>query len=722
MTAAWARLGGRSSPRTVIAFFLEQTTSSFHRPIVLTFDRRTYTSAAAWPISNNEPPPRSSNDEQQPHITLTSLDLKLRRLATLNGGITINPRSPKRVSHLLYNNGEGPTNKAALERIITHDDDHHDEDDRAYDSNRKEIAKLVLQCRELLAAATNYNDDKCENGGVDVQQQKRLLSSPSQLTFTSSSTRKYSNSALLDTMNTPETIIEDDDTNIAQMETKSSFPIIEAAIKNTVSPTMNAYEQLVLNLFPNGTERNNNEEEHYNISLHHATDTDTNLTNYIIHPYWIEPLLSLTKLASRSLVKQLSISTKCPMGYDPTASNLSQQQQQRGSTTTAATLSSTTASPLLSYVRNQKLLYFRDVVILTRVGDFYEAYGIDAIMLVEHCGLNPMALKARAGCPWRNIQDTLDKLTNSGFRVAVYEEDDRERKEGNGKWKRMSEGNDEVELVVDTSDVDGSVGDSGNGSKGNKLKTRYLSQVVSSANPTYMHGLVLSDDYSVGGGGDLSFTGRNYVGVIALNAGYTLVEICAEKRTAVISERLTSEAVCCRLAAFPPADPIFYVPPSMTGSPQRTDRLPFLPWMQKQQTSRSGRMLVGKVQVKTLPSSLVVGPRHGLSDIERAKQTIVSAFLRLEEYDHRVFLIVPSDEETRTQVDDSDTRGLYSRRHAIILTHDYNYPSATFRNCNTAWSNGRSCYALSNIVIVAGFSTSVDTTLSSSVASHPSTS
>ena len=74
-----------------------------------------------------------------------------------------------------------------------------------------------------------------------------------------------------------------------------------------------------------------------------------------------------------------------------------------------------------------------------------------------------------------------------------------------------------------------------------------------------MHGLVLSDDYGVGGStasnedtlssshGDLSTPGCNYVGVIALNAGYTLVEICADERTAMISERLTSEAVCCRL-------------------------------------------------------------------------------------------------------------------------------------------------------------------------------
>ena len=30
------------------------------------------------------------------------------------------------------------------------------------------------------------------------------------------------------------------------------------------------------------------------------------------------------------------------------------------------------------------------MVLLIRVGDFYEAYGLDALMLVEHANLNPM--------------------------------------------------------------------------------------------------------------------------------------------------------------------------------------------------------------------------------------------------------------------------------------------------------------------------------------------
>ena len=34
----------------------------------------------------------------------------------------------------------------------------------------------------------------------------------------------------------------------------------------------------------------------------------------------------------------------------------------------------------------------------------------------------PMGDKVRAGCPWRNLQQTLDGLTRNGLTVAVYEE------------------------------------------------------------------------------------------------------------------------------------------------------------------------------------------------------------------------------------------------------------------------------------------------------------
>lgn len=61
-------------------------------------------------------------------------------------------------------------------------------------------------------------------------------------------------------------------------------------------------------------------------------------------------------------------------------------------------------------------------VLLTRVGEFYETYGVDAVMMMQHAGLNKMGQEVRAGCPRKNVQQTLDGLTGAGLTVAVYEE------------------------------------------------------------------------------------------------------------------------------------------------------------------------------------------------------------------------------------------------------------------------------------------------------------
>lgn len=151
-----------------------------------------------------------------------------------------------------------------------------------------------------------------------------------------------------------------------------------------------------------------------------------------IHQYWREPLLELTRPTARALLAQLD-PTQCPMGFDPLASpskELSQGSFQLGN---PASLTSTIAGKkgtFLAYCRDEKEKY-PDAIVLTRCtsicadgaaklpcltqlpmcisgGDFYETYGVDAIMLVEHCGLNSMAGKAKAGCPIRNVQATLD--------------------------------------------------------------------------------------------------------------------------------------------------------------------------------------------------------------------------------------------------------------------------------------------------------------------------
>lgn len=80
---------------------------------------------------------------------------------------------------------------------------------------------------------------------------------------------------------------------------------------------------------------------------------------------------------------------------------------------------------------NSEMLQFKSKfpheVLLCRVGEFYEAIGIDACILVEYAGLNPFGgLRSdsipRAGCPVVNLRQTLDDLTRNGFSVCIVEE------------------------------------------------------------------------------------------------------------------------------------------------------------------------------------------------------------------------------------------------------------------------------------------------------------
>ncbi|CAA7398957.1 unnamed protein product [Spirodela intermedia] len=80
---------------------------------------------------------------------------------------------------------------------------------------------------------------------------------------------------------------------------------------------------------------------------------------------------------------------------------------------------------------NSELLQFKErfprEVLLCRVGEFYEAVGFDACILVEYAGLNPFGgLRSdsipRAGCPVVNLRRTLDDLTRNGYSVCIVEE------------------------------------------------------------------------------------------------------------------------------------------------------------------------------------------------------------------------------------------------------------------------------------------------------------
>lgn len=338
-----------------------------------------------------------------------------------------------------------------------------------------------------------------------------------------------------------------------------------------------------------------------------------------IRSCWKDALLQITRPTARALVAQLQ-PEHCPMGYDPCALPVDNPVVARRSTATDETSITTTSSSsalllsipttaittstagkrgsFLAFCREQKEKY-SDCVILTRCGDFYETFGTDAILLVEHCGLNAMAGKAKAGCPIRNVQATLDCLTAAGFRVAVYEE--------------------------------GSI-DPNAAKVRNSIKSRFLAQIVSSASPTYLYDLVLTGGTcdalaETGSAGPMS---RPYVGVLSSSrAGYTLTEVSVEERTVRVSERLTAEAVACRLAAYPPSDPLLYVPSPSEYETRSTTAtaLPFLP--SRRDTFNSGPG--SRLQTRILPPTLVQQEGGAVSEVVRAKNIIVSALLQLTE-------------------------------------------------------------------------------------------
>lgn len=314
----------------------------------------------------------------------------------------------------------------------------------------------------------------------------------------------------------------------------------------------------------------------------------------VIDPLWKDHLLQISRPSAQALVEQLN-PTICPMGYDPLAQPFDPLRRTDIDQTTATTTAGKKGS-FLAYCREQKEKY-PDCVILVRCGDFYEAFGIDAILLVEHCGLNPMAGKARAGCPIRNIQATLDGLTEQGFRVAVFEEG---------------------------TDTDASRGVGATGGAKSRIKSRFLAQLVSQAAPTYLYDLVLL------GTTDTLETGpssRPYVGIISEQAGFTVVEVSVEEQSVRVTERLTAEAVACRLAAYPPTDPLFYVPSATEyadNSGDSTRSLPFLP-------SKSNTGGQSRVRMSVVPPSLVPEPMPGVCAQERAKNAILFALLRAVE-------------------------------------------------------------------------------------------
>lgn len=364
-----------------------------------------------------------------------------------------------------------------------------------------------------------------------------------------------------------------------------------------------------------------------------------------ISDFWRDSLAHVTKPSARNIVWQLH--DACPMGYDPTAVP-NDPLRSAGQMASLPPTSSTAGKKgsLLAYIRDQKDKY-SDCIVLTRVGDFYETFGVDAVMLMEHCGLNAMAGKARAGCPIRNIQATLDCLTARGFRVAVYEE---------------------------ASDTDASPATGKTGaSPRSRLKSRMLAQIVSTASPTYLYDLILQ------GNADTLVTSppsRPHVGIISTAAGYTFVEVSTEERSVQVLERLTAEAVACRLTAYPPADPLIFVPPTSAGSNDASRNLPFLP--SRSDAAREG--VGSRLRTRVVPPSLLQEPQAGLCEMERARNIVVGSLLQLieREYDSKSSVSVDDFVLVSSTVQDGSatyTNPLYVETATQLgLMHDKTIP------------------------------------------------
>eukprot|EP00548_Thalassiothrix_antarctica_P007419 CAMPEP_0194140440 /NCGR_PEP_ID=MMETSP0152-20130528/9984_1 /TAXON_ID=1049557 /ORGANISM="Thalassiothrix antarctica, Strain L6-D1" /LENGTH=1402 /DNA_ID=CAMNT_0038838687 /DNA_START=399 /DNA_END=4607 /DNA_ORIENTATION=+ len=380
-----------------------------------------------------------------------------------------------------------------------------------------------------------------------------------------------------------------------------------------------------------------------------------------INLYWKDILMNIQKPSAQSMVLQLNPNNNCPMGYDSLAMpNNDVRRRISGGTNTTPSTRPKTGMTLLSFVQDQKRS-FPECVLLVRVGEFYESFGLDAVLLVEYCGLNAMAGKCRAGCPIRNIQPTLDCLTSQGFRVAVYEE------------------------ATDTN-----VATNHKGSN-SKLKHRMLSQIVSSASPTYLYNLILKGtvDDSVSSLGGLVAESRPYVGIISsIRNGYTIVEVSIEERTVKVSERLTPEAVSCRLAAYPPVDPLIYVSNDRNNNDdEKQSSYANIPTFLKSsyRNRNNGPANCGR-RIKTIPSHLALKTAtNGISDVERAKRITLKALGDLVPDQYETFkntqdfrLVTSSDTTNHNQHTILHTKPLYletAKQLGLMTDDDKTIPS-----------------------------------------------
>ena len=132
--------------------------------------------------------------------------------------------------------------------------------------------------------------------------------------------------------------------------------------------------------------------------------------------FWTSQVTGIAvKQSARLMANRLDFED--PLGIDLTLRGAS------SSGNTNSTKKKSTRKTLYDYALDVKRSHPKKIALI-RVGEFYEALGFDAVLLVMHAGLNPMGTTGvpKAGCPLIKVQETLDRLTQKGYNVVVCEE------------------------------------------------------------------------------------------------------------------------------------------------------------------------------------------------------------------------------------------------------------------------------------------------------------
>jgi len=268
--------------------------------------------------------------------------------------------------------------------------------------------------------------------------------------------------------------------------------------------------------------------------------------NREVEDYWTQILEGVDKPTAKRLIPYINPSL--PLGL-PDYSEKKSSPSTAASTadtdaddtlysaTTTTTATKTTLGgkrpPMYSYFLETKLEHPKKVI-LVRCGEFYETIGIDAVLLVQHAGLNPMGREGdtpRAGCPKGNIRRTVNDLVNgAGLSVVICEE---------------------VQAGY---------------SYGSKTprKDRYIAEIVTPASPHYLGDMIDEDSDVV-----LDYA-PPLLGIAPQVGGFSVIEIDTDLLTVGVTEGLTEDAVYARLYEGGLAPPLYiHMPPAGANADRR---------------------------------------------------------------------------------------------------------------------------------------------------------